>query len=116
MRLFKLTKKNKTKNNPLTKVYQQSVDILSSIVDNFLTAGIIDLTDNSYTVLKDMTHKTQMNARHNYKEFFTTWMPPFLKENTVEGMEVSSIVKLQEKLKKNKNFSCSIIIIIQKFN
>ena len=111
MGLFKLTKKNKTKNNPLTKVYQQSVDILSSIVDNFLTAGIIDLTDNSYTVLKDMTHKTQMNARHNYKEFFTTWMPPFLKENTVEGMEVSSIVKLQEKLKKNKNFSFDYHIV-----
>lgn len=61
MGLFRLSKINKSKNNSLTKVYQQSVDILESIVENFLTAGIIDLTDNSYTVLKDMTHKTQMH-------------------------------------------------------
>lgn len=111
MGLFKITKKNKSKNNPLMKVYQQSVDILESIVEKFLTAGIIDLTDNSYLVLKDMTHKTQMNARHNYKEFFSTWMIPFLKENTDKGMELASITKLQEKLKKNKKISFDYQII-----
>lgn len=111
MGLFKITKKNKSKNNPLMKVYQQSVDILESIVEKFLTAGIIDLSDNSYLVLKDMTHKTQMNARHNYKEFFSTWMIPFLKENTDQGMELASIAKLQEKLKKNKKISFDYHII-----
>lgn len=93
------------------KVYQQSVDILESIVEKFLTAGIIDLTDNSYLVLKDMTHKTQMNACHNYNEFFSTWMIPFLKENTDKGMELASIAKLQEKLKKNKKISFDYHII-----
>ena len=111
MGLFKITKKNKSKNNPQMKVYQQSVDILESIVEKFLTAGIIDLSDNSYLVLKDMTHKTQMNARHNYKEFFSTWMIPFLKENTDKGMELASITKLQEKLKKNKKISFDYHII-----
>lgn len=47
----------------LAKAYQQSVDILNSLVDNLMTAGIIDLSDHSYTVLKDRTGKTGMNAQ-----------------------------------------------------
>ena len=51
-------------NDNLAKAYQQSVDILSSLVDNLVTAGIINLDDHSYTVLKDRTGKTTMNDRH----------------------------------------------------
>ena len=88
--------------NDLAKAYQQSVDILSSLVDNLLTAGIIDLKDNSYTVLKDMTGKTTMNARHSYEEFFRTWMKPFLLEECEEGLRFSDLSYLTAKFKENK--------------
>lgn len=97
--------------NDLAKAYQQSVDILSSLVDNLLTAGIIDLKDNSYTVLKDMTGKTTMNARHSYEEFFRTWMKPFLLEECEEGLRFSDLSYLTAKFKENKKVSQDYPII-----
>lgn len=97
--------------NDLAKAFQQSVDILSSLVDNLLTAGIIDLSDNSYTVLKDMTGKTAMNARHSYEDFFSTWMKPFLLEECKEGLRFSDLSYLISKLKENKKVSQDYPII-----
>lgn len=91
--------------NNLANAYQQSVNILSSLVDNLLTAGIIDLEDSSYTVLKDMTGKTVMNARHPYEDFFCTWMKLFLLEENEEGLRFSSLPYLKTKLKEKKKVS-----------
>lgn len=89
----------------LAKAYQQSVDILSSLVDNLLTAGIIDLTDHSYTVVKDMTGKTVMNARHLYSDFFYAWMKPFILEESAEGLCLADLSYLETQLTENKRVS-----------
>ncbi|MGN1231431.1 MAG: ATP-binding protein [Anaerotignum sp.] len=89
----------------LAKAFQQSVDILSSLVDNLVTAGIVDLSDHSYTVLKDRTGKTMMNARHPYSEFFYTWMKPFLLEESEEGLRLADFSYLEEKLRGTQRVS-----------
>lgn len=97
--------------NDLAKAYQQSVDILSSLVDNLLTAGIIDFTDHSYTVLKDMTGKTVMNARHPYADFFYAWMKPFILEESAEGLRLANLSYLEAQLTENKRVSQDYHII-----
>ena len=88
--------------NDVGKAYQQSADILSSLVDNLLTAGIIDLSDRSYTVLKDITGKTVMNARHLYADFFYTWMKPFILEASAEGLRLADLLYLEANLRKTE--------------
>lgn len=86
----------------LAKAYQQSVDILNSLVDNLMTAGIIDLSDHSYTVLKDRSGKTGMNARHPYSDFFFTWMKSFILEESIEGLKLADLSYLETKLEETK--------------
>ena len=95
----------------LAKAYQQSVDILGSLVDNLLTAGIIDLTDRSYTVLKDITGKTAMNARHPYADFFCEWMKPYILEESEAGLSLADLPYLEAKLKVNKRVTQDYHII-----
>lgn len=77
----------------------------SSLVDNLLTAGIIDLTDHSYTVVKDMTGKTVMNARHLYSDFFYAWMKPFILAESAEGLCLADLSYLETQLTENKRVS-----------
>ena len=77
----------------------------SSLVDNLLTASIIDLTDHSYTVVKDMTGKTVMNARHLYSDFFYAWMKPFILEESAEGLCLADLSYLETQLTENKRVS-----------
>lgn len=51
--------------NNLAKAYQQSVDILGSLADNLITAGIIELSDHSYTVLNLLRGKRILLAEDN---------------------------------------------------
>ena len=86
------------------------MDILSCLVDNLLTAGIIDLSDRSYTVLKDITGKTIMNTRHPYADFFCTWMKPFILDESEEGLHLADLSYLEAKLKLSGGVkrSCSL--------
>ena len=86
----------------LSRAYQQSVDILSSLVDNLVTAGIINLSDHSYTVLRDRTGKTFMNACHPYSEFFSGWMQLAAQEESAEGLRLADLSYLESNLGKEK--------------
>lgn len=88
------------------KAYQQSVDILSSLVPGLVSAGIIDLSDKTLTILKDRTGKTAFNASLPYSEFFSHRMEFSVLEECAEGLRLADLSYLQEQMKDTDRISC----------
>ena len=80
--------------------YQQSMDILDSLVADLLGAGIIDLSDGSFTVLKDQSDRTVVRHRHMYASYFYEQLQPVIRPESAEGLRLADLSYLAERLKR----------------